>query len=143
MARKTALVTGASGGIGAACAQALARQGYTVFAHANRGIQAVQALAAQLNAEGCDVHPVCCDLSDSAAIGQMCSEILRLYRRVDALILNAGVSHTGLLCDMTDEQWRRVMDVNVSSAFYLCRALTPAMVSAQRGAIVTISDLKK
>lgn len=53
-------------------------------------------------------------------------DILALYHRVDALVLCAGVSHTGLFCDMTDEQWRTVMDVNVSGMFYLIRALAPA-----------------
>ena len=141
MAGKIALVTGASGGIGAACAEALAREGYTVIAHACRGMDAAAALAARLNAEGLDVHPVQCDLSDSAAVRSMCADILRVYHRVDALVLNAGVSYTGLLCDMTDEDWHTVMDVNLSAMFYLCRALTPAMVSAQRGAIVTVSSM--
>lgn len=71
----------------------------------------------------------------------MCGEILSLYHRVDALVLNAGVSHTGLLCDMTDEQWHAVMDVNVSGMFYLCRALVPGMVSRREGAIVTVSSM--
>ena len=141
MSRKTALVTGASGGIGAACAEALAREGYTVIAHANRGGEAVRALAARLNADGCDVHPVSCDLSDSAAVQAMCADTLRVYHRVDALVHCAGISHTGLLCDMTDSRWHAVMDVNLSSAFYLCRALAPAMVSAQSGAIVTVSSM--
>ena len=141
MSRKTALVTGASGGIGAACTEALARKGYTVIAHANRGMEAVTALAARLNAEGCDVHPVQCDLASSAAVTTMCGELLRVYHRIDAMILNAGVSYTGLMCDMTDAQWHSVMDVNLSSMFYLCRALTPAMVSAQSGSIVTVSSM--
>ena len=141
MARKTALVTGASGGIGAACAETLARQGYTVIAHANRGMDAVTALADRLNAEGCDVHPVQCDLSSSAAVSAMCRDILRLYHRIDALVLNAGVSHTGLLFDMTDEEWHSVMDVNLSSMFYLCRALAPEMVSSRIGSIVTVSSI--
>lgn len=141
MANKIALVTGASGGIGAACAQTLARQGYTVLAHANRGLDAAQALADALNAEGCDVHPLACDLSDGEAVQAMCGDILRLYHRVDALVHCAGISHTGLLCDMDDAQWHRVMDVNVSSAFYLCRALVPGMVSRRSGAIVTVSSM--
>ena len=141
MAKKIALVTGASGGIGAACAEKLAMEGYTVLAHANRGRDAVCALADALNAKGCDVHPVCCDLADGAAVQAMCKEILRVYHRVDALVLNAGVSYTGLLCDMTDSEWHSVMDVNLSSMFYLCRALTPAMVSARQGSIVTVSSM--
>ena len=141
MANKIALITGASGGIGAACAERLARQGYTVLAHYNRGKEGVHALCNALNAEGFDAHPVQCDLADNAQIDAMCREILRVYHRVDALVLNAGISYTGLLFDMTDEEWNRVMQVNVTSAFTLCRALAPGMVSNQSGSIVTISSM--
>jgi len=141
MANKIALITGASGGIGAACAENLARQGYTVLAHYNRGKEAAYALCDALNAEGYDAHPVQCDLADNAQIDAMCRDVLRVYHRVDALVLNAGVSHTGLLFDMTDEEWARVMQVNVTSAFTLCRALAPGMVSNRKGAIVTISSM--
>ena len=141
MAKKIALVTGASGGIGSACARELAQKGYTVLVHGNRGMEAARALADELCCAGMDAHAVCCDLSDSRAVSAMCEDILRLYHRVDALVLCAGVSHTGLLTDMTDEQWRRVMDVNVSGSFYLIRALAPGMVSRRCGSIVTISSM--
>ena len=141
MKKKIALVTGASGGIGSACARELAQRGYTVIAHANSNMQAAQALCDELRAAGMDAHAVCCNLSDSAAVSAMCREILALHHRVDALVLCAGVSHTGLLTDMTDEQWHRVMDINVSGAFYLIRALAPDMVSRRSGAIVTISSM--
>lgn len=141
MKKKIVLVTGASGGIGSACARELAHRGYTVLAHANSNLAAAEALCAQLRASGLDAHALCCDLSDSAAVTAMCSEILRLYHQVDALVLCAGVSHTGLLTDMTNEQWHRVMDINVSGSFYLIRALAPGMVSQKDGAIVTISSM--
>ena len=141
MAKKIALVTGASGGIGDACARVLAMDGYTVLAHANRGYEGAKALAQDLCAQGYDVHACRCDLADSADVSRMCGEILTLYHRVDALVLCAGVSHTGLLCDMTDAQWHEVIDVNVSGAFYLMRALAPGMVSRREGAIVTVSSM--
>ena len=141
MKKKIALVTGASGGIGAACARELAQRGYTVIAHANSNLAQAQVLARDLCQMGMDVHAMQCDLSDSAAVEAMCKEILYLYHRVDALVLCAGVSHTGLLTDMTDEQWHRVMDINVSGAFYLIRALAPGMVSNRQGSIVTISSM--
>ena len=139
--KKIALVTGASGGIGSACAKTLAEKGYTVLVHGNRSMDAANALAQQLRENGMDAHAVCCDLSDSAAVQAMCSEILRVYHRVDALVLSAGVSYTGLLTDMTDAQWHTVMDVNVSGAFYLIRALAPGMVSGRCGSIVTVSSM--
>ncbi len=141
MAKKIALVTGASGGIGAACAKALAMEGYTVLAHAHQGLEAARALCAGLCEKGMDAHACRCDLSDSADTRRMCDELLALYHHVDAMVLNAGVSHTGLLTDMSDEQWHEVMEVNVSGMFYVCRALVPGMVSRGEGAIVTVSSM--
>ena len=141
MAKNIALVTGASGGIGSACARELAQRGYTVLLHAHRRLDAARALADELRRAGMDAHAFGCDLADSSAVSSMCGDILQLYHRVDALVLCAGVSHTGLLTDMTDEQWRRVMDVNVSGSFYLIRALAPGMVSRRSGSIVTISSM--
>lgn len=141
MNRKIALVTGASGGIGAACARRLAQDGYTVLLHGNRNLSRAKALAGSLCAAGLDAHAVCGDLADPAQIDALCAEVLALYHRVDALVLCAGVSHTGLLCDMSGEQWQRILDVNVSSAFYLCRALAPGMVSRRSGGIVTVSSM--
>ena len=141
MKKKIALVTGASGGIGGACAEKLAREGYTVLVHGCRGIRQAEALADRLCAEGHDAHAVFCDLADSESVQAMCRDVLALYHRVDALALCAGISHTGLLCDMTDAQWRAVMDVNVSGMFYLIRALAPGMVSRNEGAIVTVSSM--
>ena len=141
MAKKIALVTGASGGIGAACARALCEKGYTVLAHGNRSIESLSALVESLRSEGFDAHAVACNLADAHACRAMCEEILALYHHVDALALCAGVSHTGLFTDMTDEAWHTVMDVNVSGAFYLIRALAPGMVSRRSGAILTISSM--
>ena len=141
MAKNIALVTGASGGIGSACARELAKRGYTVLVHGHRGFAAAKALADELCASGMDAHAIGCDLADSHAVTAMCEEILHLYHHVDALVLCAGVSYTGLLTGMTDEDWHHVMDVNVSGAFYLIRALAPGMVSRGSGAIVTISSM--
>ena len=141
MKKKIALVTGASGGIGGACAEKLAREGCTVLVHGCRGLRQAESLADRLCAEGHDAHAVFCDLADSESVQAMCRDVLALYHRVDALALCAGISHTGLLCDMTDAQWRAVMDVNVSGMFYLIRALAPGMVSRNEGAIVTVSSM--
>ena len=139
--RKIALVTGASGGIGSACARLLAERGYTVLLHANQNADAARELADELCAKGLDAHAYACDLADGEQVRAMCAQILGVYHRVDALALCAGISHTGLLSDMTDEQWRRVMDVNVTSAFALCREFAPGMVSRGSGSIVTVSSM--
>ena len=131
MKKKIALVTGASGGIGGACAEKLAQEGYTVLVHGCHGLRQAEALADRLCAEGHDAHAVFCDLADSESVQAMCRDVLALYHRVDALALCAGISHTGLLCDMTDAQWRAVMDVNVSGMFYLIRALAPGVIDTR------------
>lgn len=139
--QKVALVTGASGGIGSACAQVLSQRGYTTLLHGNAHFDRAQALASSLCAQGLDAHAFRCDLADEQGIRAMCGEIFSVYHRVDALVLCAGVSHTGLLCDMTTAQWQHLMDVNVTSAFHLLRALAPGMVSRRCGSIVTVSSM--
>lgn len=141
MRQKIAFITGASGGIGESCGRELARRGYTVLLHAHRGYDRAQALAQELCAAGFDAHACHADLSDSGDVQRMCTELLGLYHRVDALVLCAGIAHTGLLCDMTDAQWHAVLDVNLSGAFYLCRALVPGMVSRRSGSVVTVSSM--
>ena len=141
MGRKIALVTGASGGIGGACARELVREGYTVLVHGNRGFDRAQALAAEICAAGGDARAYRCDLCDARDAERMCAEILALYHRVDAMALCAGASHTGLLCDMTDAQWHHVLDANLTSAFTLCRTLAPGMVSRRSGSIVKVSSM--
>ena len=76
MKKKIALVTGASGGIGGACAEKLAREGYTVLVHGCRGLRQAEALADRLCAEGHDAHAVFCDLADSESVQAMCRDVL-------------------------------------------------------------------
>ena len=97
MKKKIALITGASGGIGGACAETLARAGYTVLLHGCHGLEHAKALADRLCAEGCDAHAVCCDLADSESAQAMCRDILALYHRADALVLCAGLGSAALL----------------------------------------------
>ena len=140
MGKKTVLVTGASGGIGAACVRRLSDR-YTVLAHANRGTEKVQALCRELCDLGRDVHAVRADLTKSGEVREMAEEILSLYHGLYGLVHCAGIAHTGLLMDMTDEEWDRVLSTNLSSAFYLCRAFLPEMIRRQSGAIVLISSM--
>ena len=133
MKKKIALVTGASGGIGGACAEKLAQEGYTVLVHGCRGLRQAEALADRLCAEGHDAHAVFCDLADSESVQAMCRDVLALYHRVDALALCAGISHTGLLCDMTD--------VNVKGIYNCVNAALPSFLQKQRGSIVTVSSM--
>ena len=129
---RTALITGASRGIGKACARALASAGYTVFIHYNRSEAEALALAKELNATA-----VRADVSSP-------DEVKRMFETVggvDVLVCCAGIAHTGLFTDMTDDDWRRVLGVNLDGTALCCRAAIPHMVHEHFGRIITMSSV--
>ncbi|HEY3694847.1 3-oxoacyl-[acyl-carrier-protein] reductase [Phenylobacterium sp.] len=135
---KTALVTGASGGIGAEIARALHAQGARVALSGTR--EAVLAdLAAGLG-EG--AAPVAADLSDPAQVDALVERAeTALGQPLDILVANAGVTRDGLLVRMKDEDWRTVLQVNLESYFRLCRAATKGMMRRRAGRIVGITSV--
>ena len=139
--RKIALITGGSRGIGAACVRALTADGYAVVFLANRSVEKAQALKAELRAAGCDVDYRLCDVSDPAQVKAVIADILRTYRRIDALVNCAGIAHIGLFTDMTEDEWDHLFAVNVRSAFSVTKAVLPGMISAQQGTIVNVSSM--
>lgn len=144
-AGRVVLITGASGGIGSALVQRYAHAGAAVGVVDLDG-DAAQGLAKQLNAQGCRAHAVGADVSDYAACEQACRAIEAALGPIDTLVNNAGISpkHQGRPADiwqMDPQEWRRVVDVNLHSAFYLVRLLTPAMVERRFGRIVSMSSV--
>jgi len=139
--RKIVLITGGSRGIGAACVKKFAREGWAVVFLYQKNEEAAQSLVSALRGEGCDVSCRLCDVADSARVKETVADILRTYKRIDALVNNAGVAHIGLLTDMTDEEWNRVFDVNVKGAFHMLREVLPGMISRQAGAVVNVSSM--
>lgn len=133
---RTAVITGGSRGIGAACVHAFSQAGYRVAFLYRASQAAAQALAHETGAVALRA-----DVSQSAEVQAACAAILRDLRHVDALVNNAGVALTSRLQDVTDEQWRRVLDVNLTSAFYMTRALLPAMISQGAGRIVNVASV--
>lgn len=133
---KTALITGGSRGIGAACARKLAAGGYRVAINYNRSRQQAEALAKELG--GIAVQA---DVGDPERVKHMVDTVLENFCQLDILVCNAGVSHIGLLSDMTDEEWRRLFAVNVDGMFYCCRAAIPHFVHRKSGRIVTVSSM--
>lgn len=139
--RRIALITGGSRGIGAACVKKFAREGWAVIFLCRGNEEAARALTESLRGEGWDVAWRLCDVADSAKVKETVADILRTCKRIDALVNNAGVSHIGLLTDMSDEEWNRVFDVNVKGAFHLLREVLPGMISRQEGAVVNVSSM--
>jgi 3-oxoacyl-[acyl-carrier protein] reductase len=134
---QTALVTGASGGIGGAIARALHRQGAEVMLAGTRR-DALNALAGEL---GERVRVAAADLADSAETDRLAKEAEAAMGRVDILVNNAGITRDGLALRMTDEDWRAVLDVNLTAAFRLTRAVLRGMVRRRHGRIVGVSSV--
>ncbi|MCR5099547.1 MAG: SDR family NAD(P)-dependent oxidoreductase [Lachnospiraceae bacterium] len=142
MKNKTAFVTGASRGIGAAVARALAAAGYDLGIMCEKNTDALLALGDELSRSyGIRVFSFTGDVGDADFVASAASSFLDEYKRIDVLVNNAGISHIGLLTDMSVSQWQRMIDVNLSSVFYTCRAFVPAMVSAKSGSIINISSM--
>ncbi len=134
---KSALVTGASGGIGAAIARTLHAAGATVAISGTR-MEPLAALAAEL---GSRVHVVPCDLSDMAAVEALPKQAVDAMGAVDILVNNAGITKDNLFMRMSDAEWQAVIDVNLTSTFRLCRGVLRGMMKARWGRIVNISSV--
>jgi 3-oxoacyl-[acyl-carrier protein] reductase len=134
----TALVTGASGGIGSAIAKALAGQGARVALSGTRE-DALKAVAAEIGGD-CVVLP--CNLGDAEQVESLVpSAIEALGGKLDILVNNAGVTRDGLILRMKDEDWSDVIRINLEAAFRLMRAAAKPMMKARHGRIVTITSV--
>jgi 3-oxoacyl-[acyl-carrier protein] reductase len=134
---KCALVTGASGGIGAAVARALHGAGARVCLSGTR-MEPLQALAEAL---GDRAHVLACNLSDPVAVDGLVRQATDLMGAVDVLVNNAGITRDGLAMRMSDEDWAAVIDVNLTATFRLCRAALRGMMKARWGRIINISSV--
>ncbi|WNO52446.1 3-oxoacyl-[acyl-carrier-protein] reductase [Stakelama saccharophila] len=133
----TALVTGASGGIGSAIARALARQGARL-ALSGSNVEKLEAFKAEL---GGDHVTLPCNLSDGAAVDQLVPQAVEALGKLDILVNNAGVTRDNLAMRMKDEEWEQVIKVNLEAAFRLARAAARPMMKARFGRIVSITSV--
>lgn len=134
---KTALVTGASGGIGAEIARLLHGAGATVGLSGTR-TEPLEALAAEL---GERAHVLACNLSDPEAVEGLVKRGIEAMGSVDILVNNAGITKDGLAMRMSDEDWQSVIDVNLTAVFRLSRAAVRGMMKARWGRIINISSV--
>jgi 3-oxoacyl-[acyl-carrier protein] reductase len=134
---KAALVTGASGGIGAGIARALHGAGAQVGLSGTR-TGPLEALAAEL---GAGAHVLPCDLGDAQAVQALPKQAAEAMGAVDILINNAGITRDNLFMRMSDEEWAQVIEVNLTSTMRLCRGVLRGMMKARWGRIVNIGSV--
>jgi 3-oxoacyl-[acyl-carrier protein] reductase len=134
---KIALVTGATGGIGAACARAIVAQGGTVAMTGTR-----QAVLDELCASiGPRAKGFVCDLGDRAAVDALAPAVEAAFGRIDILVNNAGITRDNLFIRMSDEDWDKVIEVNLTAVFRLTRAALRGMIKRRSGRIVMMSSV--
>lgn len=138
---KYALITGASGGIGAATARAFAQAGYGVAIHAHRNVDKLHALAQELSNLSVPVLEVCADLSDPTQAKNMVDNVLEKICQLDILVCCSGLSHVGLVTGIDPQQWKTLFGVNVDGMHYCCQAVLPHMVHRKEGCILTVSSM--
>ena len=138
---KTALVTGASRGIGRAIALKLAENGYAVAVNCINNKEKLEETAGLIAENGVRCETFLGDVSDPVFVKNMFSEIEKRFGHLDLLVNNAGISKVGLFTDMTDEDWRRICGVNLDSAVWCSREASRIMLKTHSGKIVNISSM--
>jgi 3-oxoacyl-[acyl-carrier protein] reductase len=140
--KQTALITGASRGIGAALAETFARAGYQLTLCCQHSEEKLMTLARRLQEQ---YHTTVLvrigDVGDYAFVKAMVDATLEAFGAIDVLINNAGISYIGLLTDMSIEDWNRIVATNLTSVFSTCRCVVPSMVHNKRGRIINISSV--
>ena len=140
---KTAVITGASGGIGSAAALAFAQDGYNVALQYNKNRDRAFALAEKIEkAFNVSALPVQADVSSSQEVGRMFDEIEKFFGRADVLMNNAGIAQQRLFTDITDEEWKKMLGTNLDGVFYCSReVLKRFMIKTHSGVILNISSM--
>ncbi|MCD7033710.1 SDR family oxidoreductase [Metabacillus sp. GX 13764] len=136
--KKTALITGASGGIGSAAALKLAEDGYDLYLHGNTGKEKLKELKEACSMAGNDVLTIEADLSGKEGNEKLLASI---NRPIDLLLLNSGMSYYGLMTDIEEEDMEKMIYLGVTSPYKLARQLVPGMIQRKSGCILVITSI--
>lgn len=136
-----AVVTGGSRGIGAAIAKELGRQGATVVINYNHSHELAQAVVEEIKAMGSSSIALQADISEAESTKVFIEKVLEKFGRLDILVNNAGITRDRTFKKMSFEEWHKVIDTNLSSAFNTCKIALPAMLEQKYGRIINISSV--
>lgn len=137
----TVLITGASRGIGRACALAFAKEGFCIAANYCTHEKEALSLREEIRAAGAACEIFRADVADRAEVDSMVRGVSGAFGTVNVLVNNAGMAQQKLFTDITEEEWRRMFDVNVTGMFHCTQAVLPGMIQKKRGKIVNISSI--
>jgi len=138
---KTVLITGASGGIGAACARLFAQNGYRVAIHYKSGKERALSLAQELCSRGYIVDTFYANIAQKTDVETMFDQIKQTFGKIDVLVNNAGIAKTALFTDLTAEEFQNIMDVNVNGTFFCAQCAARDMISRHTGRIINVSSI--
>ncbi len=141
MSEKLALVTGASRGIGKACAMELAKAGYDIIINYVGNAEAAEKTVQEIKALGVDSAAYKFDVSNKEEVDKSIAEIIEKYGRIDVLVNNAGITRDGLFMRMSEENWNAVINTNLSSAFFVSQPVVKIMMKQRSGAIVNMASV--
>lgn len=140
--KHTALITGASRGIGAAIAMRFAEAGYNLSLCCHNSANDLKELADNLRRKyKIEVLTFIGDVSDFAFVSEMTAQTKQRFNKIEVLVNNAGVSYIGLIHEMTVEEWNHVLSVNLNAAFFTAKCIIPDMISCKQGKIINISSV--
>ena len=134
---KVVLITGGSRGIGREIAITLAQKGYLVIANYNKS----EEQAKKLKQENANIEIFKADVSKREEVHKMVEEIIRGYHRIDVLINNAGISESKMFTDVTDEDWNKIINNDLYSAFCTTQEVITSMINRKEGCIINISSI--
>ncbi|NIV75199.1 MAG: SDR family oxidoreductase [Gammaproteobacteria bacterium] len=137
----TALVTGAGRNIGRAIAMELARRGCNVVVNARANREEAEAVAAEVRALGVQALVALADVADPEDVRRLASEAFARFTRVDIVVNNAAIRPESPFLELSEEQWHRVLSVDLHAAFYTCRAFLPAMVEQRWGRVINVTGM--
>ena len=138
---QTAVITGASRGIGKAIAISLAKEGAEVIVNYSSSLENANKVVSEINSFGGKAYPLQADISNENSVNDFIKTVLEKNTKIDVLVNNAGITKDGLLMRMKTDDWQKVLDLNLSGVFYCTRAVSRQMLKQRKGRIINITSV--
>ncbi len=138
---QTAVVTGASRGIGKAIAISLAKEGAEVIINYSSSLENANQVVSEIKSFGGKALPLQADISNESSVNELIKTVLDQNKKIDVLVNNAGITKDGLLMRMKTDDWKKVLDLNLSGVFYSTRAVSRQMLKQKKGRIINITSV--